>query len=389
MAPKGCEPVVIGDDCPNDTVCTAGSAGSAGGDPVASAGAAGKKPSGNGGAAGKPSGGGGAAGKPSGSAGASGGNTCGGLLGLSCAATNEYCAFDASAACGAADQTGVCTPKPQICTDIYAPVCACDGQTYSSDCEAAAKGSSVAHTGVCDDPSSGVVCGGLKGTACAKSEYCAYPLATKCGSGDQTGICTRIPDACDAPYSPVCGCDNVTYANSCDAANRGISVLHSGTCEGSTPGKTCGGLLGVACAKGEFCDFPSATKCGSGDQTGTCTTIPTACTKELAQVCGCDGNTYGNACTARAAGVSVIATGACSVNCGARLGNTCAAGQYCNYPLSAICGRGDATGTCAAILQGACTANYDPVCGCDGKTYGNACEAGRAGVAIDTTDACP
>uniref|UniRef100_UPI004056C584 Kazal-type serine protease inhibitor family protein n=1 Tax=Candidatus Electronema sp. TaxID=2698783 RepID=UPI004056C584 len=76
---------------------------------------------------------------------------CGGLLNVLCPA-DQYCQYGPDANCGIADMTGICQPKPEVCTKDYVPVCGCDDTTYGNACTAAAAGVSVKHQGECGSP---------------------------------------------------------------------------------------------------------------------------------------------------------------------------------------------------------------------------------------------
>lgn len=99
------------------------------------------------------------------------------------------------------------------------------------------------------------------------------------------------------------------------------------------------------------------------------TKIVRVCPDVIDPVCACDVITFSNSCEADAMGFKNYVPGACYDK------------QNLNCRLETVAGQFRQSGVqCAAV--------YQPVCGCDGKTYGNYCYAVTNGVTAWTPGAC-
>jgi hypothetical protein len=268
---------------------------------------------------------------------------------------------------------GFCKDVPTTCPDVVDPVCGCDGKQYQNTCLAAQAKESISSSNACSTN-----CGGPAQLKCTDATtYCHFTDGI-CGEGNATGTCDGVPDSCtDATPLAVCGCDGKTYASRCDAQKAGTSVLSVGACP-------CGGTNNTPCESGKYCQLAVGT-CTQPNPSGTCVEVPTStCSSYSQPVCGCDGKTYTNACEAAKAKQSLVTNGLCP--CGVN-GGTCQSDEFCSYLSTDNCLNPGASGSCAPRPT-SCPGITATVCGCDGKTYTNQCEAAKAGTAVTSTGAC-
>lgn len=160
-------------------------------------------------------------------------------------------------------------------------------------------------------------------------------------------------------------------------------------------GQTCAGIAALQCPAGQACQFP-LDQCNVADIAGVCVPVADECPKQGPPFCGCNGKTYANECELLKAGVAPRKRGACGQGEGnsgnqgkpggggsCQTDQDCKTGQFCGF----------AAGTCAApgsceVRPEACTREFQPVCGCDNKTYPNDCERRRAGVSLKSAGEC-
>ncbi len=224
-------------------------------------------------------------------------------------------------------------------------------------------------------------CGGGSPSTCLPGYFCEVPAGV-CDPDDAYGECVEIPTwGCPEYYMPECGCDGLTYGNQCERRQAGVQLMHAGECG---TGIACAPWL-AECPDGQMCEVPEDS-CWLDGVTGTCMPIRDDCGFLWDPVCGCDGTTYANDCERMKDEMWIDHRGECGPACGLPTMPWCLPEQFCEFPTG-MCGVPGMQGECIVVPLG-CFDYWDPVCGCDGTTYGNDCDRQAARVSLSHRGPC-
>ncbi|RMH43631.1 MAG: hypothetical protein D6689_04605 [Deltaproteobacteria bacterium] len=231
----------------------------------------------------------------------------------------------------------------------------------------------------CDDLCAGYGdCCANAGDVCGVDE-CDANANTGCADGET--CVAGEPNLCHAPAS--CGPQAATGVGLCERffgyAWNGVDCVGVSGC--SCNGDDCDALYTspdacrtahAACYPGEGCpDWTSPEVKYVSFDPATCATVRFQCAegkRPFSNECGCG-------CEPEA---PAMCGGIANIQC-------TGANDYCD--VSGHCGATDQSGVCRERPQ-FCPEVYQPVCGCDGTTYGNACKAAAAGASVASEGPC-
>jgi hypothetical protein len=194
---------------------------------------------------------------------------------------------------------------------------------------------------------------------------------TRSGGTIASGGTTATGTGCAPDWTLCCGQCLSPFAGVCQtpcppAGGAGATGGSTGAGGSSGTGKTCGGIAGVSCPAGQFCDL-QAGSCNVADATGTCVAnAGLGCITIYQPVCGCNGKTYPSDCDRQVAGVSKKSDGVCPTG-------DASTGSCSQVTTRAEC---DSRSDCHSVFQDPGTCGCAPA-GCCAR-FNRCADGGRA-----------